>query len=207
MQSLTTLRFQRIGIFNRIVTLLGQALPTLTLDLSIQRGQFIITNKEEIVKMAKQKNRAASPATEKKRQRKDADLAGLYAVPGTIAYDGKGNLRRGVYGVIRTDLPVVSKPGRDGKPSTFVRDFGDLPTACKNRVLAFREDAANAKKTKCFLAEKALYDEARGKQPAAAPQPGKGNARTAKTAPAKTAPAKSGTVPPWVKKNNGGKKK
>lgn len=202
MQSLTTLRFQRIGIFNRIVTLLGQALPTLTLDLSIQRGQFIITNKEEIVKMAKQKNRAASPATEKKRQRKDADLAGLYAVPGTIAYDGKGNLRRGVYGVIRTDLPVVSKPGRDGKPSTFVRDFGDLPTACKNRVLAFREDAANAKKTKCFLAEKALYDEARGKQPAAAPQPGKGNARTAKTAP-----AKSGTVPPWVKKNNGGKKK
>lgn len=207
MQSLTTLRFQRIGIFNRIVTLLGQALPTLTLDLSIQRGQFIITNKEEIVKMAKQKNRAASPATEKKRQRKDADLAGLYAVPGTIAYDGKGNLRRGVYGVIRTDLPVVSKPGRDGKPSTFVRDFGDLPTACKNRVLAFREDAANAKKTKCFLAEKALYDEARGKQPAAAPQPGKGNARTAKTAPAKTAPAKSGTVPPWAKKNNGGKKK
>lgn len=207
MQSLTTLRFQRIGIFNRIVTLLGQALPTLTLDLSIQRGQFIITNKEEIVKMAKQKNRAASPATEKKRQRKDADLAGLYAVPGTIAYDGKGNLRRGVYGVIRTDLPVVSKPGRDGKPSTFVRDFGDLPTACKNRVLAFREDAANAKKTKCFLAEKALYDEARGKQPAAAQQPGKGNARTAKTAPAKTAPAKSGTVPPWVKKNNGGKKK
>lgn len=158
--------------------------------------------------MAKQKNRAASPATEKKRQRKDADLAGLYAVPGTIAYDGKGNLRRGVYGVIRTDLPVVSKPGRDGKPSTFVRDFGDLPTACKNRVLAFREDAANAKKTKCFLAEKALYDEARSKkQPAAAPQPGKGNARTAKTAPAKTAPAKSGTVPPWVKKNNGGKKK
>ena len=152
--------------------------------------------------MAKQKNRAASPATEKKRQRKDADLAGLYAVPGTIAYDGKGNLRRGVYGVIRTDLPVVSKPGRDGKPSTFVRDFGDLPTACKNRVLAFREDAANAKKTKCFLAEKALYDEARGKQPAAAPQPGKGNARTAKTAP-----AKSGTVPPWAKKNNGGKKK
>ena len=207
MQSLTTLRFQRIGIFNRIVTLLGQALPTLTWDLSIQRGQFIITHKDEIVKMAKQKNRAASPATEKKRQRKDADLAGLYAVPGTIAYDGKGNLRRGVYGVIRTDLPVVSKPGRDGKPSTFVRDFGDLPTACKNRVLAFREDAANAKKTKCFLAEKALYDEARGKQPAAAPQPGKGNARTAKTAPAKTAPAKSGTVPPWVKKNNGGKKK
>ena len=162
--------------------------------------------------MAKQKNRAASPATEKKRQRKDADLAGLYAVPGTIAYDKNGKLRRGVYGVIRTDLPVVSKPGRDGKPSTFVRDFGDLPTACKNRVLAFREDAANAKKTKCFLAEKALYDEARGKQPAAAPQPCKGNARTAKTAPAKTAPAKSapaksGTVPPWVKKNNGGKKK
>lgn len=157
--------------------------------------------------MAKQKNRAASPATEKKRQRKDADLAGLYAVPGTIAYDKKGNLRRGVYGVIRTDLPVVSKPGRDGKPSTFVRDFGDLPTACKNRVLAFREDAANAKKTKCFLAEKALYDEARGKQAAAAPQPGKGNACTAKAAPAKTAPAKSGTVPPWVKKNNGGKKK
>lgn len=158
--------------------------------------------------MAKQKNRAASPATEKKRQRKDADLAGLYAVPGTIAYDKKGNLRRGVYGVIRTDLPVVSKPGRDGKPSTFVRDFGDLPTACKNRVLAFREDAANAKKTKCFLAEKALYDEARSQRPtAAAPQPGKGNARTAKAAPAKTAPAKSGTVPPWVKKNNGGKKK
>ena len=158
--------------------------------------------------MAKQKNRAASPATEKKRQRKDADLAGLYAVPGTIAYDKKGNLRRGVYGVIRTDLPVVSKPGRDGKPSTFVRDFGDLPTACKNRVLAFREDAANAKKTKCFLAEKSIYDEARSKkQAAAAPQPGKGNARTAKTAPAKTAPAKSGTVPPWVKKNNGGKKK
>ena len=157
--------------------------------------------------MAKQKNSAASPATEKKRQRKDADLAGLYAVPGTIAYDDKGNLRRGVYGVIRTDLPVVSKPGREGKPSTFVRDFGDLPTARKNRVLAFREDAANAKKTKCFLAEKALYDEARGKQAAAAPQPGKGNARTAKTAPAKTAPAKSGTVPPWVKKNNGGKKK
>ena len=202
MQSLTTLRFQRTGIFNRIVTLLGQALPTLTLDLSIQRGQFIITDKEEIVKMAKQKNRAASPATEKKRQRKDADLAGLYAVPGTIAYDSKGNLRRGVYGVIRTDLPVVSKPGCDGKPSTFVRDFGDLPTACKNRVLAFREDAANAKKTKCFLAEKALCDEARGKQPAAVPQPGKGNARTAKTAP-----AKSGTVPPWAKKNNGGKKK
>lgn len=153
--------------------------------------------------MAKQKNSAASPATEKKRQRKDADLAGLYAVPGTIAYDKKGNLRPGVYGVIRTDLPVVSKPGREGKPSTFVRDFGDLPTACKNRVLAFREDPANAKKTKRFLAEKSLYDEARSKkQAAAAPQPGKGNARTATTAP-----AKSGTVPPWVKTNNGGKKK
>ena len=158
--------------------------------------------------MAKQKNSAATPATEKKRQRKDADLAGLYAVPGTIAYDKKGNLRRGVYGVVRTDLPIVAKPGRDGKPSTFVQDFAALPKACKNRVLAYREDAANARKKNCYLAEKSIYDEARArKQAAAAPQPGKGNARTAKTAPAKTAPAKSGTVPPWVKKNNGGKKK
>ena len=64
--------------------------------------------------MAKQKNSAASPATEKKRQRKDADLAGLYAVPGTIAYDKQGNLRSGVYGVIQTNLPVVSKPEREG---------------------------------------------------------------------------------------------
>lgn len=158
--------------------------------------------------MAQAKSKKSPPARERKRNRREEDLSALYAVPNDVAIDKNGKLRRGVYGVVRTDLPIVAKPGRDGKPSTFVQDFAALPKACKNRVLAYREDAANARKKNCYLAEKSIYDEARSKkQAAAAPQPGKGNARTAKTAPAKTAPAKSGTVPPWVKKNNGGKKK
>ena len=152
--------------------------------------------------MPQAKSKKSPPPRERKRNRREENLSALYAIPNDVAIDRNGKLRAGVYGVVRTDLPIVAKPGRDGKPSTFVQDFSALPKACKNRVPAYREDAANARKKNCYLAEKSLYDEMRAKQTAASPQPGKGNARTATTAP-----AKSGTVPPWVKTNNGGKKK
>ena len=123
--------------------------------------------------MAKQKNGKPVSTAGKKRQRMDADLSALYAVPNSVAYDKNGKLRSGVYGMVRTDLPIVSKPGKDGKPSTFVRDFSDLPKACKNRVIAFREDSQNGKKAKCYLADKRLYDEMRENQATDKPQPTK----------------------------------
>lgn len=35
--------------------------------------------------------------------------------------------------------------------------MNSLPTACKNRILAYYDDTNN--KGKCYLAEKSLYDE------------------------------------------------
>ena len=96
-----------------------------------------------------------------KRNRKDKNLAGLYAIPNEIAYDSNGKLRSGVYGAVGKDTPFIYKPGEKnrGKPRTFVRDETDIPKVCKNRILAFFDDSNNKSKKVCFLAEKSLYEE------------------------------------------------
>lgn len=100
-----------------------------------------------------------------KRNRKDKNLSGLYAVSNEIAFKG-GRLRRGVYGVVGRDTPYICKPAdrTKGKPREFVRDSTDLPKACKNRILAFWDDKNNKSKSACYLAEKSLYEEMKQKQ-------------------------------------------
>ncbi len=98
------------------------------------------------------------------RNRKDKNLAGLYAVPHDIAYKN-GKLRKGVYGAVGKDTPYIYKPSnkqRD-KPRTFVRDSTDIPKVCKNRVLAFWDDKHNKDRSVCYLAEKSLYEEMKNK--------------------------------------------
>ncbi len=95
-----------------------------------------------------------------KRNRKDKNLAGLYAVSHDIAYKG-GKLRRGVYGVVGKDTPYIYKPAdkqRD-RPRTFVRDCTDIPKVCKNRILAFWDNKKNKDRSACYLVEKSLYEE------------------------------------------------
>lgn len=99
------------------------------------------------------------------RNRKDKNLAGLYAVSHDIAYKN-GKLRKGVYGAVSRDTPYICKPGnkqRD-KPRTFVRDSTDIPKTCKNRILAFWDDKNNRGKTACYLVEKSLYEEMKNKK-------------------------------------------
>lgn len=93
-----------------------------------------------------------------KRNRKDKNLAGLYAIPHDIAYRN-GKLRKGVYGVVDKNTPYICKPADDSKPREFVRDSTDIPKACKNRILAFWDDKKNKTKRVCYLSEKSLYDE------------------------------------------------
>lgn len=95
-----------------------------------------------------------------KRNRKDKNLSGLYAIPHDIAYKN-GKLRKGVYGAVGKDTPYICKPSEKlkNKPREFVRDSTDIPKACKNRILAFWDDKNNKGKTVCYLAEKSFYDE------------------------------------------------
>lgn len=94
-----------------------------------------------------------------KRNRKNENLAGLYAVSNDYAYQN-GKLRPGVIGVVNKDTPYVSKPAdkKNGKPRKFVKDMTSLPQACKNRILAYYDDNYNSS-SKCYLAEKSIYDE------------------------------------------------
>ena len=99
-----------------------------------------------------------------KRNRKNENLAGLYAIPHDIAHkDGK--LRKGVFGMVDKTTPFVAKPAdkKNGKPRTFVKDMTVLPKVCKNRILAFWDDKNNKGKSVCYLAEKSLYDEIKNK--------------------------------------------
>ena len=94
------------------------------------------------------------------RNRKDKNLAGLYAISNDVAYKN-GKLRKGVYGVVSKDTPYIYKPAnkqRD-KPRTFVRDSTDIPKVCKNRILAYWDNKKNKDRTVCYLAEKSLYEE------------------------------------------------
>ena len=95
-----------------------------------------------------------------KRNRKNENLAGLYAVSHDYAYKN-GKLRKGVLGVVNDDTPFISKPAdkKNGKPRKFVKDMTNLPQVCKNRILAFYDDNHNTRKDKCYLAEKSIYDE------------------------------------------------
>lgn len=67
-----------------------------------------------------------------KRNRKDKNLAGLYAVPHDIAYKN-GMLRNEVYGVVSKDTPYIYNPANNQRdmPRTFVRDSTDIPKTCK----------------------------------------------------------------------------
>ncbi len=99
-----------------------------------------------------------------KRNRKDKNLAGLYAVSNDAAYkDGK--LRNGVYGAVSKDVPYICKPANKArdKPRTFVRDSTDIPKTCKNRILAFWDDKHNKGKTTCYLVEKSIYEDTKNK--------------------------------------------
>ena len=100
------------------------------------------------------------------RNRKDKNLAGLYAVPHEVAYEKNGKLRKGVYGVVGKDTPYIYKPSdtRKDKPRVFIRDSTDIPKACKNRILAFWDDKNNKRKNVCYLAEKSLYEEMKNKK-------------------------------------------
>ncbi len=95
-----------------------------------------------------------------KRNRKNENLAGLYAVSHDYAYKN-GKLRKGVIGVVNKDTPYVSKPAdnKNGKPRKFVKDMTSLPMACKNRILAYYDDTNNSRNSKCYLAEKSVYEE------------------------------------------------
>ena len=99
-----------------------------------------------------------------KRNRKDKNLAGLYAVSHDTAFKN-GKLRKGVYGMVDKMTPYICKPAesKKGKPRKFVRDSTDIPKACKDRILAFWDDKNNANKRACYLAEKSLYDEEKKK--------------------------------------------
>ncbi|MCD8371867.1 MAG: hypothetical protein LUD27_01010, partial [Clostridia bacterium] len=100
-----------------------------------------------------------SMAKDIKRNRKNENLAGLYAVSHDYAYKN-GKLRKGVIGAVDKDTPFVSKPAdkKNGKPRKFVKDMTSLPQACKNRILAYYDDT-NSKGGRCYLAEKSVYDE------------------------------------------------
>ncbi|MCD8372264.1 MAG: hypothetical protein LUD27_03070, partial [Clostridia bacterium] len=100
-----------------------------------------------------------SMAKDIKRNRKNENLAGLYAVSNNYAYKN-GKLRKGVIGAVDKDTPFVSKPAdkKNGKPRKFVKDMTSLPQACKNRILAYYDDNYNSS-SKCYLAEKSIYDE------------------------------------------------
>lgn len=95
-----------------------------------------------------------------KRNRKDKNLAGLYAVSNVVAYRG-GKLRKGVYGVVGKDTPYICKPSDNqrNKPRTFIRDSTDIPKVCKSRILAYWDDKNNKGKSACYLVEKSLYEE------------------------------------------------
>ena len=95
-----------------------------------------------------------------KRNRKNENLAALYAIPHSVAYKN-GKLRKGVLGMVDKTTPFVSKPAdsKKGKARTFVKDMSVLPKACKNRILAFWDDKNNKTKSVCYLAEKSLYEE------------------------------------------------
>ena len=99
------------------------------------------------------------------RNRKDKNLAGLYAVSNDVAYKN-GKLRKGVYGVIGKDTPYICKPAdkQKNKPRTFIRDSTDIPKTCKSRILAFWDDKNNKGKSACYLVEKSLYDERKYKK-------------------------------------------
>lgn len=93
------------------------------------------------------------------RNRKDKNLAGLYAVSSDVAYKN-GKLRPEIYGVVDKKTPYIFKTSaKNGKARTFVRDSTDLPKACKNRILAFWDDKVNKNKQCCYLAEKPLYEQ------------------------------------------------
>ena len=66
-----------------------------------------------------------------KRNRKDKNLAGLYAISNENAYKN-GKIRKGVYGVVNKDTPFICKPSvkEKNKSREFIRDTTDIPKKC-----------------------------------------------------------------------------
>ena len=95
-------------------------------------------------------------------RKKNINLAGLYAVPSEIAYQG-GKPRAEVYGYVTKDTPYICKAQERGsiKSPQLVSDMtGDkVPKVLKNRMLAFWADKHNKTKNVCYLVEKSLYEE------------------------------------------------
>ena len=93
-------------------------------------------------------------------RKKNINLAGLYAVPREIAFDGD-KPRAEVYGYITKDTPFICKAQSGGsvKSPQLVSDMtGDkVPKVLKNRMLAFWADKNNKSKSVCYLVEKSLY--------------------------------------------------
>ena len=89
-------------------------------------------------------------------------LSGLYAVSRDVALSAGGKPRPGVYGMVTRDTPFITKPkAKPGSKPKYLRDMtdGSVPTALKDRILAFWDDPNNDRKEHCYLVEKPLYDE------------------------------------------------
>lgn len=102
------------------------------------------------------------------RKPKTANLDGLMVVNSDEAFDKqKQRFKSGVFGIVDKELPFISKivVQRDGnKRRSFVQDVTELPDVAKERIMAFFDVPENKNREKCYLVERELYDEVRGKK-------------------------------------------
>ncbi len=99
----------------------------------------------------------------RKRKPNEANLAGLMVVGSEVAWDKfHKRWRKGVYGAVDKELPFITTTvqSKDGtRRRKFVNDVTELPNVTKERVMAFFDNKQNAQRSKCYLVDKALYDE------------------------------------------------
>ena len=98
----------------------------------------------------------------RKRVPREANLSNLIVIDSNNAYDSKGNLHKGVYGIVGKDTPFVFRNRLNRKTKqykrVFINDSTNLPNVCKERVMEFFDDKQNKRRKKCYLIDKDTYD-------------------------------------------------
>ena len=103
--------------------------------------------------------------SKKKRVPRAANLANLIVINSNDAYDHKGNLNKGVYGIVGKDVPFIFNNRKNRKTKehkrVFVNDSTNLSNVCKERVMEFFDDKQNKRRKKCYLIDKEIYDKSK----------------------------------------------